>query len=335
MAAQEFSILKLADRLKTETDAYLMLEDLRWGGAPEACPKCGGVGRCSYLTPKNGTTRKTRTGSQSARRVWFCGHCRRQFSVLTNTVFHGTRIPIRTWLLVMFELCAAKNSISADEVARKYEIHVESAWHLLHRLREGMRMEPVAGLLGGAVQVDESWLGGDPKNRHRNDPREVARKPRAGNSAGQRVSDKQPIVALVHYETRQVHAKAVPDVTAATLMPAIAEVMDLKRTHLHTDGGAAYKAIAKHVAAHEYVDHDAGEYTRGNVSTNLAEGFFSQVKRSIDGTHHAVSTEHLDRYLTQFGFMYSYCRETDSQRMRRLVGNVEGRRLPMHPLTAR
>jgi hypothetical protein len=82
-------------------------------------------------------------------------------------------------------------------------------------------------------------------------------------------------------------------------MPAIADVMDLKRTQLHTDGGAAYKTIAHHVAAHEYVDHNAGEYARGNVGTNLVEGFFSQLKRSLDGTHHAVSIEHPDRYLTQ------------------------------------
>ena len=52
--------------------------------------------------------------------------------------------------------------------------------------------------------------------------------------------------------------------------------------------------------------------TRGNVSTNLAEGYFSQLKRSIDGTHHHVSTEHLQRYLTQFDFLYSHCRDTDS-----------------------
>lgn len=111
--------------------------------------------------------------------------------------------------------------------------------------------------------------------------------------------------------------------------------MDVKRTHLHTDGHSGYRAIAPHFAAHEAVNHDAGEYARGNMSTNLAEGYFSQLKRSIDGTHHHVSTVHLHRYLAQFDFMYSHCRETDSQRLRRLVGNVDGRRLPYYPLTAR
>lgn len=97
---------------------------------------------------------------------------------------------------------------------------------MLHRIREAMKMEPVAGLLGGAVQVDRTWIGGNPKNRHANDPREAARKPR---SDSQKASDKQPMSALVHYETHTVYGKVVPDVTGDTLMPAIAEVMDPKR----------------------------------------------------------------------------------------------------------
>src|SRR3954451_25207179 len=138
MSKQEFSIPKLAAMLRTEVDAYRMLEELRWGGGPDACPQCGGIGRCSFIKPTNGTSRKTRTGSQSQRRVWFCGHCRKQFSVLTYTIFHGTQVSIRKWVLVMFEMVASKNSISAWEVSRKYEVTNETAWHMLHRLREAM-----------------------------------------------------------------------------------------------------------------------------------------------------------------------------------------------------
>jgi transposase-like protein len=332
MARQEFSIPKLATMLTTEADAYLFLEKLRWtDGTPDACPHCESTRKFYFLAPANGTDRTTSTGAATQRRVWKCAACRKKFSVLTGTPMHGTKISIRTWVLVTFEVVSSKNSVSAWEISRKYGIHNESAWFLIHRIREAMKMDPVAGLLGGAVQVDESWIGGEPKNRHANDPREIARKARPGRD-GFSASDKQPIVALVHYETRAVRAVAVPDVTGMNLLPAIEDVMDLKRTHLHTDGGAGYKSIAHQFRAHEYVDHSAGEYTRGNISTNLVEGFFSQLKRSVDGTHHHVSTEHLDRYLTQFAFMYTYCRDTDSQRLRFVVGNMTGRRLPYKPL---
>ena len=329
MGQQDLSIGKLANKITTEADAYLLLESLRWeNGQPEGCPQCGAVGRCYYLAPKDGSTgRKTRTGSNSQRRVWKCGHCRKQFSVLTGTIFHGTKISIRTWLFAIFEMCAAKNGVSAREIERKYDLTGKSAWFMLHRIREAMKPGmPLGDLLGGAVQADETWIGGNPKNRHASDPRETARKARPGRD-GYAASDKQPVFSLIHYETREVRSVVVPDVTGATLMPAIERVMDLKRTHLHTDGASVYKSIAPHVAAHESVDHSAGEYARGNIGTNLVEGYFSQLKRSLDGTHHHISTEHLPRYLAQFDFMYSHCRETDTARMRRLLGQVDGRRL--------
>ena len=90
------------------------------------------------------------------RRVWNCGHCRNQFSVLTGTIFHGTKISIRTWLLVILELCSSKDPVSAWKISRKYEITNESAWHLPHRIREATTREPVASLFRGTVQANES-----------------------------------------------------------------------------------------------------------------------------------------------------------------------------------
>src|SRR3954447_24558877 len=115
MAQQELSIPALMKRLGTEADAYLLLEELRWGGQP-VCPHCGSVAQHYFLKPANGMARKTRTGAMSERRVWKCKDCRRQFSVLTGTVFHGTKISIRTWCLVVLEMCASKNSVSTREI---------------------------------------------------------------------------------------------------------------------------------------------------------------------------------------------------------------------------
>ena len=95
MAKQEFSIPTLANRITTEADAYLLLEQLRWDGNP-VCPQCETIGEHYYLKPRNGTSRATRTGSALQRRVWKCHKCRKQFSVLTGTIFHGSKIALRT-----------------------------------------------------------------------------------------------------------------------------------------------------------------------------------------------------------------------------------------------
>ena len=66
---------------------------------------------------------------------------------------------------------------------------------------------------------------------------------------------------------------------------------------------------------------------RGDVTTNQAEGYFSQLKRSLDGTHHHVSVEHLPRYLAEFDYRYSTRKLSGTARMGRLMGQVGGRRL--------
>lgn len=62
------------------------------------------------------------------------------------------------------------------------------------------------------------------------------------------------------------------------------------------------------------------------------EGYFSQLKRSLDGTHHHVSFEHLDRYLAEFDFRYSTRKISDAERVRELAGRMGGRRLSYRPL---
>src|SRR5579862_875541 len=131
----KLSFLKLADQLRSEADAYRYLEGLRWGDRP-VCPHCGSVRKPYFLNPENGESRKTRTGAASQRRVWKCADCRKQFSVLTGTIFHGTKIPVRIWVLVIFEMAASKNGISAREIERKHDLTPKTAWFMCHRIRE-------------------------------------------------------------------------------------------------------------------------------------------------------------------------------------------------------
>jgi hypothetical protein len=90
-----------------------------------------------------------------------------QFSVLTGTIFHGTKVSLVTWLTVMVQMCSAKNGISAREVERMHGVTPETAWYMLHRVREAMKREPLVGLLTGTIVADETWIGGKPKNKHR------------------------------------------------------------------------------------------------------------------------------------------------------------------------
>jgi len=108
--------------------------------------------------------------------------------------------------------------------------------------------------------------------------------------------------------------------------------VDTIRAVLHTDELLAYRKLGKEFIEHAWMDHSADEYVRGDLSTNEAENFFSQLKRSIDGTHHRVSVQHLDRYLAEFDFRYSTRKLSDTERMQQMMGRV-GRRLTNKPMT--
>ena len=104
-------------------------------------------------------------------------------------------------------------------------------------------------------------------------------------------------------------------------------------------GNAPYKALGQQFIDHQTVDHSTYEYVRytssGVITSNQAENFFSQLKRSIDGTHHHVSKKHLPRYLDEFDFRYTTREMTDAARMRQMLGQVGDRRLTYRPLTER
>jgi transposase-like protein len=314
----------LANHVSDEHDAYLLLEELRWHGTPE-CAHCG-HDKAYFLTPKNGTSRATGPKkTMSVRRVWKCAKCRKQFSVLTNTIFHGTKVPLQTWLTVMVQMSAAKNGISAREVERMHGVTPETAWYMLHRLREAMKRDPLVGLLSGTIVADETFIGGKPKNRHQ----QGKKRPGTGRGvAGHPGASKAAVLALVNPEAGEVRSRVIPDVTGDTLRDALTEQVDMSAATLHTDGWAGYNEVGKKfVGGHESVDHSSAEYVRGDVSTNQAEGYFSQLKRSLDGTHHHVSREHLERYLAEFDFRYSTRKLSDTQRMQRMIRQATGRRL--------
>lgn len=100
------TIATLSLEVTTEADAYAYFEKLRWADGA-TCAHCASANVC-FIEPSNGVSRSTRTGAQSERRVWRCRDCKRQFSVITNTMMHGTKIGLRVWLMVIFELCSSK-----------------------------------------------------------------------------------------------------------------------------------------------------------------------------------------------------------------------------------
>ncbi len=272
---ETLTVPALAAKIPTETAAYRYLERLRWHGRP-VCPHCGVIDGHYLLKPRNGG-RTTSTGKISKRRLWKCHACRKQFSVLVGTIFHGSKIPVRTWLFVLMEMTANKNGIAAREVQRKYGLTAKSAWFLTQRIREAM-VERRPDALVGTIIADEAYIGG--KSRLIHGRLMDDQKPET------HIPHKTPVVALLNRDTGEVRTRVVPSVTAANLAATIRDEVAVAESNLWTDEHQGYKAIGRTFGrGHSAVMHSMGEYVRGEVSTNALENFFGQLKRSIDGTH--------------------------------------------------
>src|SRR5207248_6894619 len=88
-----------------------------------------------------------------------CVECGYQFSVLTQTVFHDTHLPLETWFMAVLLLVEARKGMSANQIRRTLGVSYKTAWYLCHRIRAAMK-EIDQPMLDGTVEMDETYVGG-------------------------------------------------------------------------------------------------------------------------------------------------------------------------------
>src|ERR1700690_1133942 len=235
--ADDLNLITLAQEYADEDKARELLERLRWPNGA-ICPHCkndGNVKPISKLTPKAGSKSAVRKG------VYFCGACRKQFTVTVKTVFEGSHVPISKWLMAWFIICSSKKSISANQLHRMLKLTYKTAWFLAHRIRFAMGGDETK--LMGTVEVDETFVGGKGENRTKN-------------------IRQTPVVVLVE-RGGKAKTRVVSTVSQKNLGQCLAECVD-KSAVVNTDDHAAYRKAAKQYVRHDVVNHTREEYHRIN-----------------------------------------------------------------------
>jgi transposase-like protein len=256
----------------------------RW---PEGvrCPRCGNENVYELQTMKW---------------KWECSACREggayRFSHLVGTVFENTNKPLREWFRVIHFMLTSKKGVSALQVYRVMGFgSYKTAWYMCHRIRVGLRDREFHKLIG-IVEVDETFIGGKAKNRHKD-------KRGGGGGTGGVGSGKTPIAGAVSRK-RNVVARVIENVQASTLTGFVRESVSHKVSLLVTDQWVGYKDLAPEFP-HEVINHAAGQYVVGAVHTNTIEGFWSIFKRGVVGTFHKVSRKYMPLYVAEFQFRYN------------------------------
>jgi transposase-like protein len=291
-----------------ETKAREWLEARIWPNGP-VCPHCGVIDEATLMQGKS-----HRPG------LFQCNACREPFSATVGTLYERSHVPLNKWLAATHLMMASKKGMSALQISRMLGMSYKTAWFLCHRIRESLR-ETNPDMLGGegkTVEMDETFVGGLEKNKHRS-----KRKHKGTGGVG-----KEAVYALVERKGR-VRSHHVPSVNAKTLRPIIKAQLD-GASVVYTDEGATSKGLGRMFEKHESVNHSIGEYVRGDAHTNTIESYFSIMKRGINGVYHHVSQQHLKRYLAEFDFRYnerSALGVNDKERMSKSIGGIVGKRL--------
>lgn len=300
------TIKKFNEAIPDERAAIAFVEEKLWGDTPR-CGHCG----------TDNVYRVDSSRSKSHR----CRPCKRYFNVRTNTVMASTQLPIRTWLLAIHFMHTARKGISALQLHKMLGTTYRTAWHLCHRIREAMK-DDGHWFADGVVEVDETYVGGKQGNMH------------ASKKSRDWTKNRTIVMGFKERETGKVIAFPVKDNRPLTLEGEVLKHV-IPGTTVYSDGHAGYQFLNQLGFKHESVNHGAGEYVRGEVTTNGIESFWSLFKRGYMGVFHYMSPKHIHRYANEFAYRQSAGIGNGLRTIGGVLSGMEGRRLTYRALVGR
>src|ERR1700722_8924653 len=305
MSKSTISTFQLFEMFPDAETARVYLEGRLWPNGPR-CPVCGLGDRITAR--KEGFYR--------------CNQCKEDFTVRTGTIFERSHVPLHKWIYAMYLLVTARKGISSMQLAKEIGITQKSAWFVLHRLREACGGDDLSKLKG-IIEIDETYVGGIEKNKHE------SKKLKAGRGT----VGKTAVLGMRERGGRTI-GMTIANADKKTIQAAINQHIE-PGSILHTDEAGAYVGVEGSGFEHASVNHSAGEYVRGDVTTNGIESVFAVMKRGIIGVYHHTSQKHLGRYVDEFSFRLNEgnVKIHTLDRLDSFVDGVAGKRLTYKRLT--
>ena len=247
------------------------LWNVRFGDKVE-CEKCGKVGKFYRLNKEP---------------AYSCPRCGHHIHPMVGTPFEKTHTSLQKWFYAMYLFTTTRHGVAAKELQRQLGVTYKTAWRMGHEIRKFMAKADGEWPLDGAVEADETYIGGRT----------------TGGKRGRGAPNKTIVFGMLERDG-DVMATVVPNVRKKTLQPIIKENV-VKGSTVHTDELKSYSGLSKAGFEHETVNHGAGEYVDGDCHVNGIEGFWARLKLSIRGTHVHVSKKHLQKYVKEFEYRYN------------------------------
>jgi transposase-like protein len=209
-----------------ENAAREAMEAVLWPFGAQ-CPRCQTTDRIGKVS-----------GASVRPGLYYCGDCKRQFTVTVGTIFERSKVPLSKWWLAVHLLASSKKGMSAHQMHRMLGVTYQTAWFMEHRIREAMRsgtFSPIGGS-GKTVESDETYIGrkaGVPKRRA--------------------YAHKHAVLSLVE-RGGKVRSFHVEGTSIPAIVPIVRENID-RESRLMTDEARHYTAVGREFAEHDTVNH--------------------------------------------------------------------------------
>lgn len=203
---------------------------------------------------------------------YYCGRCRRRFSLLSHTWLCDTKIPLtQLW----FVLWCWTRQMPVKQTQDLVELSEKGVRHWFDMFRNHLPQDKI--LLEAIVQLDEAYFGGW--------------KGRALLLAKQKGTRRLAYQVLSHAQPNKYEA-----------IRFVKEYIKPEST-LATDGSVIYKGIERFVSIyHEAENHKLFEFK----NTAEIEGMFGVLRTFIRRMYHHTTPQKFPEYMLEFYFRFSH-----------------------------
>jgi transposase-like protein len=257
----------------SEEEAREAFKCIRWAdtkGEPN-CPKCGCFALYTYKT----------------RHLWKCKACNHQFSVTSGTIFASRKLPVRDYLLAIAIFVNGAKGHSALQLSRDLDCQYKTAFVLAHKLREAVGSIDADKKVSGDVEIDGAYFGGYVKPANNKENRRDRRLWKNQNGT------RRAVVIM-----RERNGITLPFVFRSEDM-AISTIQDrvAAGSTVYADEASCWDTLhARYLT--KRINHSEA-YSTPDACTNMAESFFSRLRRAEIGTHHHIAGPYLNAYASE------------------------------------
>jgi transposase-like protein len=304
--AQQFLLSSAAKTLSlaqvfrlTDLEAETLFRKVRWTetNGEAVCPHCGGLDAYECRRP-NGALR------------FRCKACQKDFTVTSGTLFASHKMPLRSYLAAIAIFCNEVKGKSMLAISRDLGLAYKSAFVLCHKMREAMSEELKGRMIGGEgkeAEIDGGYFGGYVKPAN-------LRTDRKDRRLFENKSGKRKVVVIV----RERDSGSLPAVfKSETQALSFIRSRVAKGTVINADESNAWNDL--HLRHEMKRTNHQEAYSLDGACTNMAEGFFSRIRRAEVGIHHHIAGPYLLRYSQEMAWREDHRRTPNGEQVNRVA----------------